>query len=55
MATTPTRPVDPARVEQMLGRFTDDLGAALSFPLVLVGEQLGLFTAMADGQPKTAA
>lgn len=31
-----------------------DLGAALSFPLVLVGEQLGLFTALAAGEPMTA-
>jgi SAM-dependent methyltransferase len=55
MTATPTRPIDPDRVEQMLGRFTADLGAALSFPLVLVGEQLGLFAAMEDGEPKTAA
>jgi SAM-dependent methyltransferase len=54
MATTTARPVDPARVEEMLGRFTTDFGAALSFPLVLVGEQLGFFTAMADGEPVTA-
>jgi predicted transcriptional regulator len=47
--------VDPARVEEMLGRFASDFGAALSFPLVLAGEQLGLFAAMADSEPTTAA
>jgi SAM-dependent methyltransferase len=54
MTTSTARPVDPARVEEMLGRFTVDFGAALSFPLVLVGEQLGLFEAMADGESVTA-
>ncbi len=53
MTATGTRPVEQARVEEMLGRFTIDLGAALSFPLVLAGEQLGLFEAMGDGEPLT--
>jgi SAM-dependent methyltransferase len=55
MSATQPRPVEPERVEAMLGRFTTDLGAAMSFPLVLVGEQLGMFTAMQNGEPVTAA
>jgi SAM-dependent methyltransferase len=51
MSTVHERQVEPQRVEEMLGRFTTDFGAALSFPLVLAGEELGLFTAMADGSP----
>ena len=50
---TQSGPVDQARVEELLGRFTSDFGAALSFPLVLAGEQLGLFEAMTDGEPVT--
>jgi 2-polyprenyl-3-methyl-5-hydroxy-6-metoxy-1,4-benzoquinol methylase len=55
MTATGQRPVEQARLEEMLGRFTMDLGAAMSFPLVLAGEQLGLFAAMADGEPVTPA
>jgi SAM-dependent methyltransferase len=55
MTASSTPQLDPARVEEMLGRFASDLGAALSFPLVLAGEQLGLFAAMADGEPVSAA
>ncbi|MBV8956214.1 MAG: methyltransferase domain-containing protein [Solirubrobacterales bacterium] len=34
-----------------MGRFVSDLGAALSAALVVIGDKLGLYRAMADGQP----
>jgi SAM-dependent methyltransferase len=51
--TAPPDQIDEERVQEMLGRFVTDFGAALSYPLVLIGERLGLFRAMADGDPLT--
>ena len=47
------RPVDLARLEQLVGRVVVDLGAAWAAPLVRLGDRLGLFTAMADGATTT--
>src|SRR5215217_6368191 len=49
---TPT-PIDQGRLDALLGRFVQDLGAAVSFPLVVIGERLGLFKALAGGEPVT--
>lgn len=54
MSTTST-PIDEARLEAFMGRLVTDMGAAMSAPLVLLGDQLGLYRAMADGQPLTSA
>ncbi|MEA2393909.1 MAG: hypothetical protein QOJ82_1800 [Solirubrobacteraceae bacterium] len=51
--TTPT--IDQGRLDAVLGQFVADFGAALSFPLVILGERLGLFRAMAGGEPFTPA
>lgn len=48
-----TTGIDEARLEQFMGQFVGDLGAALTAPLVLIGDKLGLYKAMADGQPVT--
>jgi hypothetical protein len=37
-----------------MGRFVGDLGAALSAALVVIGDRLGLYRAMAEGGPLTA-
>jgi len=47
--------IDPARVEELAGRLTVDVGSALTVALVTIGDRLGLYRAMADGQPVTAA
>ena len=47
--TAPT--IDEAKLDQFMGRFVSDLGAALSAALVVIGDKLGLYRAMADGQP----
>jgi 2-polyprenyl-3-methyl-5-hydroxy-6-metoxy-1,4-benzoquinol methylase len=47
--------IDDARLDEFMGRFVQDFGAGASIPLVLIGDKLGLYKAMADGEPMTAA
>src|SRR4051812_43736717 len=55
MTTAPTRqPVDDAALEEFLGHVVTDLGATVSAALVVIGDRLGLYAAMADGAPVTA-
>ncbi len=46
--------IDQAKLDQFMGQFVSDLGAALSAALVVIGDRLGLYRAMADGQPVSA-
>lgn len=46
---------DEAKLNQFVGRMLGDMGAAMTASLVLVGDKLGLYKAMADGQPVTSA
>jgi SAM-dependent methyltransferase len=56
MTTTQNRSdVDPARLEEFMGRVVGDLGATVSAALVVIGDRLGLYRALADGPPVTAA
>ncbi|MGH9250949.1 MAG: class I SAM-dependent methyltransferase [Acidimicrobiales bacterium] len=55
MSTTETPPLDQARLDAFVGRFLGDLGTAMHLPTVLVGDRLGLYRAMADGEPVTPA
>lgn len=48
-----TTGIDEAKLEEFMGQFVGDLGAALTAPLVLIGDKLGLYKAMADGRPVT--
>jgi 2-polyprenyl-3-methyl-5-hydroxy-6-metoxy-1,4-benzoquinol methylase len=50
-----TTAIDEAKLEQFMGQFVGDLGATLTAPMVLIGDKLGLYKAMADGEPLTAA
>jgi SAM-dependent methyltransferase len=45
--------VDEGRLEALMGRAVADMGAAVSAPLLLIGERLGLYKAMAGGGPLT--
>jgi SAM-dependent methyltransferase len=49
-----TREVNQAKLDEFMGRFVGDLGAAMSAALVVIGDRLGLYRAMADGEPVTA-
>jgi SAM-dependent methyltransferase len=56
MTTTPSRTEpDEAAVEAFVGRVIGDLGAAMHLPLVALGDRLGLYRAMAEAGPVTAA
>ena len=44
---TPETAIDEAKLEQFMGQFVQDLGAGLTAPLVLIGDRLGLYKAMA--------
>jgi SAM-dependent methyltransferase len=52
MATTEIQ-IDQARLDEFMGHFVGDLGAALSAALVVIGDRLGLYRAMADGRGMT--
>lgn len=47
--------IDQAKLDEFVGRFAGDLGAVLHAATVLVGDKLGLYRAMADSRPVTAA
>ena len=47
--------IDQARLEAFMGQFVQDMGAAATAPLVVLGDKLGLYKAMADGEPVTPA
>ncbi len=51
----PTPALDPKKVEKFLFQFVNDLGASMCAALTLVGEKLGLYKAMANAGPITAA
>jgi SAM-dependent methyltransferase len=55
MSTTETAPLDQAKLDAFVGRFLGDLGTALHLPTVLVGDRLGLYRAMAAGEPMSPA
>src|SRR6476659_8970703 len=45
---------DAAVLDEFIGRMIGDLGATVSAGLVVLGDRLGLYKAMADGEPVTA-
>jgi len=45
--------IDQAKLDEFMGRFVQELGAAASAALVVIGDRLGLYRAMADGEPIT--
>lgn len=46
--------LDGDKLQAFVGRFIGDLGTGMHLPTVLVGDRLGLYQAMADGEPVTA-
>ncbi len=49
------RSIDPDKLNALLMRAVQDMGAAMQAPLILIGDKLGLYRAMADGEPVTPA
>ena len=52
--TMPTRPVDEAKLQELMGRLVADAGAAATAPLVILGDRLGFYKAMAGRSPMTS-
>src|SRR3954451_20464460 len=52
MTMQPT--IDENKLNEFIGRFVGDLGAVAHAATVLIGDELGLYKAMADGAPVTA-
>jgi SAM-dependent methyltransferase len=48
-------PVDQAKLEQFMGKLLNDMGAAATGALVLIGDKLGLYKALAESGPLTPA
>lgn len=46
--------VDPEKLQAFMGKLVGDMGAAWSGVMVLIGERLGLFKALAEGGPATS-
>jgi SAM-dependent methyltransferase len=53
MSTT-AETIDQAKLDEFMGRFVGDLGATMSAALVVIGDRLGLYRALADGGQMTA-
>ena len=49
-----TAPLDQDKLEELVGQFVVDLGAALHAVGVVVGDRLGLYRALAEGGVATA-
>ena len=49
------REPNPDRLNELVGKLVNDLGASLSGASILLGDRLGLYKAMAGGEPMTSA
>jgi SAM-dependent methyltransferase len=49
MSTAPAQAIDMDRLNSFLGKFVGDLGASVHAGMVVIGEKLGLYKALADG------
>lgn len=47
--------MDEQQIEEFVFQVVGDIGAAMSGPLVLMGDRLGLWTAIADSESVTSA
>ena len=50
-----TTGIDQGKLEAFMGQAVTDMGAVISAPLMVIGEKLGLYRAMAHAGPLTAA
>ncbi|KRE02110.1 SAM-dependent methyltransferase [Bosea sp. Root381] len=49
------RAADSQKIDALVGRLVGDVGASVTGALIVLGDQLGLYRAMADGEPVTSA
>src|ERR1700733_4114662 len=45
-----SRPIDPEKLNALLAQAVQDMGASLHAALIVIGDKLGLYKAMADGE-----
>src|SRR5687768_16194356 len=55
MSTDTAPAIDEGRLHEFMGKMVTELGAALNGALVIVGDELGFYRAMADSKPITSA
>lgn len=53
-APYPAPAIDEAKLNEFMGKAVGDMGAAMHAVLILLGDRLGLFKAMADSKPVTS-
>lgn len=51
---TTQAPINEDKLNEFIGKFVGDVGAVMHAATVLIGDKLGLYKAMADGEPVTA-
>jgi len=51
----PARSIDPDKLNAFVGQAVGDFGAAIHAALIIIGDRLGLYRAMADGKPVSPA
>jgi 2-polyprenyl-3-methyl-5-hydroxy-6-metoxy-1,4-benzoquinol methylase len=49
------QPINEAKLNEFLMKAVNEFGAAMNAALILIGDKLGLYKAMGDGKPVTAA
>ena len=54
-APAPALPVDEAKLNEFMNKAVTDMGAAIHAAIILLGNRLGLYKAMADCQPVSPA
>ena len=54
-APTPVPPIDEAKLNEFMGKAVADMGAAIHAVIIMLGDRLGLYKAMADCQPVSSA
>ncbi|WP_413993645.1 class I SAM-dependent methyltransferase [Labrys okinawensis] len=47
--------IDPDKLNAFMGKMLNDVGAAMNASLLLIGDRLGLFKALAEGGPMTSS
>src|ERR1700693_4437342 len=50
-AAATSLPIDESKLNEFMGRAVGDMGAAIHAVMILLGDRLGLFKAMADSRP----
>jgi len=53
-AASASQPIDESKLNEFMGKAVADMGAAIHAVMILLGDRLGLYKAMADSRPVTS-